>query len=198
MTADLLLLTFCKKFKQLYGGENCTPNLHLHLHLKDCLLDYGPSYAFWCFSFERYNGLLGSFNTNRSIEQQIMRNFVNAKHLHSEAKLADVQLLSLLTDSEQPAKPALTAASVRDTDILQILRLSSSPLPSIQSFENHGIATLLPPLQEDVFDSTINRQRFRIALHSAAASVRDTDILQILRLSSCFTLLCSIWTCYFV
>ena len=59
-TADLLLLSVCK-FEQLYGREMCTPNIHLHLH-KDCLLDYRPSHAFWCFSFKRYNGLLGSFH----------------------------------------------------------------------------------------------------------------------------------------
>ena len=156
VTADLLLLTFCKKFEELYGGENCTPNLHLHLHLKDCVLDYGPSHAFWCFSFERYNGLLGSFHTNkRSIEQQIMRKFVNAQHLRSEGNLADAQLLSLLPSSQQTAKPTLTTVSINDTDTLQILRLSSSPLPSVQSFENRGIASLLPPLREDVFDSTM-------------------------------------------
>ena len=93
-TADLLLLNFCKKFEQLYGREMCTPNIHLHLHIKDCLLDYGPSHAFWCFSFERYNGLLGSFHTNRrTIEEQIMRKFVNAQHLRSEAGLGEAQFL---------------------------------------------------------------------------------------------------------
>ena len=158
VTADLLLLTFCKKVEQLYGPENCTPNLHLHLHLKDCLLDYGPSHAFWCFSFERYNGLLGSFHTNkRSVEQQIMRKFVNTQHLRSEAMLANAQLLALLPGSQQPVMPTLTTLSANDTDTLQMLRLSSSPLPSIQSFENHGIAALLPPLREDVFDSTVVR-----------------------------------------
>ena len=49
----------------------------------------------------------------------------------------------------------LTTLSINDTDTLQMLRLSSSPLPSVQSFENHGIAALLPLLREDVFDSTI-------------------------------------------
>ena len=81
-TADLLLLNFCKKVEQLYGRENCTPNLHLHLHLKQCLLDYGPSHAFWLYSFERYNGLLGSYHTNKkSIEIQIMRKFVDNQRL---------------------------------------------------------------------------------------------------------------------
>lgn len=37
-TADLLLLNYCK---QLYGKDHCTMNLHLHLHLKDNMLDFG-------------------------------------------------------------------------------------------------------------------------------------------------------------
>ena len=42
-----------------YGPEKITPNLHLCLHIADCCLDYGPLYSFWCFSFERMNGILG-------------------------------------------------------------------------------------------------------------------------------------------
>lgn len=71
-TADLLLLNFCRRYESLYGKEACTPNLHLHNHLKSCLLDYDPSHTFWCFSFERFNGVLGSFHTNRkAVETQI-------------------------------------------------------------------------------------------------------------------------------
>ena len=37
----------------------------------------GQSMPFWLFSFERYNGILGSYRTNnRSIEVQLMRHFV--------------------------------------------------------------------------------------------------------------------------
>ena len=60
-TADLLLLNYCKKFEDLYGREHCTMNIHLHLHIKEIMLDFGPSHAFWCFPFERYNGILGSY-----------------------------------------------------------------------------------------------------------------------------------------
>jgi hypothetical protein len=67
----------CKEFEKLYGTTAVKPNMHLHGHLKECLLDYGPMYGFWCFSFERYNGLLGSFKTNhRAPEIQIMRKFI--------------------------------------------------------------------------------------------------------------------------
>lgn len=32
--------------------------MHLHLHLKESLLDYGPVYAFWLFAFEQNTGSL--------------------------------------------------------------------------------------------------------------------------------------------
>ncbi len=47
--ADTLLLDFCRKFEQLYGMEGCTINIHLHGHLKECVQDFGPVYAFWLF-----------------------------------------------------------------------------------------------------------------------------------------------------
>ena len=51
-------------------------NLHVHLHLKECFLDYGPLHAFWAFPFEHFNGLLESYFTNKkAIEEQIMRKF---------------------------------------------------------------------------------------------------------------------------
>ena len=53
--ADRFLTEFCNQFESLYGMYSCTPNMHL----KDCLLDYSPVHAFWCFAFERCNGLLG-------------------------------------------------------------------------------------------------------------------------------------------
>lgn len=74
--ADLLLLQFCRKVEELYGSSVVTPNMHLHCHLRECVMDFGPIYSFWLFSFERYNGILGDFPTNKkSIEVQLMRHF---------------------------------------------------------------------------------------------------------------------------
>ena len=39
---DEKLTAFCNAYEKLYGKNKCTPNMHLHLHLKDCMLDYGP------------------------------------------------------------------------------------------------------------------------------------------------------------
>ena len=75
--ADELLLKFCRNFEQLYGEKRITPNMHLHLHLRECLVDYGPVYGFWLFSFERENGILGQFPTNKkNIEAQLMSKYL--------------------------------------------------------------------------------------------------------------------------
>ena len=49
--ADEKLLEFCKAFEECYGKECCTPNMHLHAHIKDSVLDFGPISAFWAFPF---------------------------------------------------------------------------------------------------------------------------------------------------
>ena len=71
------LMQFCKKFESLYEQLEVTPNMHLHSHLINCVLDYGPVHNFWLFSFERFNGLFGDFKTNqRAVEIQLMRKFL--------------------------------------------------------------------------------------------------------------------------
>ena len=53
------LVKIIKLIEEHYGRSKITPNLHLSLHLCDCSNDFGPLYTFWCFSFERMNGILG-------------------------------------------------------------------------------------------------------------------------------------------
>ena len=53
------LISLVKLIEENYGHDKITPNLHLSLHLCECSFDYGPLYTFWCFSFERMNGMLG-------------------------------------------------------------------------------------------------------------------------------------------
>lgn len=50
----------------------------MHAHLVECVREFGPISSFWCFSFERMNGILGNEPTNnRSIELQFMQRFVS-------------------------------------------------------------------------------------------------------------------------
>ena len=74
--ADTLLQQFCLSFENLYDKDRVTPNIYLHCHLKECIIDFGPVYSFWLFSFEKYNDILGSLhNNNEDIECQIMQRF---------------------------------------------------------------------------------------------------------------------------
>ena len=79
--ADEHLMKFCIQFETIFGPEKVTPNMHLHGHLKKCVIDVGPVHSFWCFSFERYNGMLENMQKNwHSPEVQVMQKFVT---LHS-------------------------------------------------------------------------------------------------------------------
>jgi len=114
--ADLMLLQFCKKFEQLYGKSKVKPNMHLHGHLKECVSDYGPIYNFWCFSFERFNGILSSFKTNnRCIEIQLMRKLLSDHFISST---------SLPNEFEEVFRPIfsnhLMDTSQRITDIVKL------------------------------------------------------------------------------
>ena len=88
-------------FHQLYGSEYCTPNMHLHLHLKESVLDYGPVHGFWCYAFERYNGVLGMYHTNnQAVEIQLMRKFLRQQQVLSlEVPSQANDIFSLLDNS---------------------------------------------------------------------------------------------------
>jgi hypothetical protein len=58
--AHRLLLSMVKLVEQHYGPETISPNMHLCLHICECVYDYSPTHSFWCYSFERMNGLLGN------------------------------------------------------------------------------------------------------------------------------------------
>ena len=74
--ADALLLRFCRRMFRIYGNDSLTPNMHLHLHLVNCIKDYGPFRSFWLYPFERYNGVLGNQpNNNKAVKMQLMRRF---------------------------------------------------------------------------------------------------------------------------
>ncbi|GET65199.1 hypothetical protein GLOIN_2v1883106 [Rhizophagus irregularis DAOM 181602=DAOM 197198] len=94
------LIKIIKLIEVHYGRVKITPNLHLSLHLCDCSNDFGPLYAFWCFSFERMNGILGSLPTsNRQIEPEIMRRIMNDNRI-GDIISSDIQTkgLELLED----------------------------------------------------------------------------------------------------
>ena len=125
--ADNLLMQLCNSFENLYGNESITPNMHLHGHLKECMLDYGPVYSFWLFSFERYNGLLGSLPTNRrNIELQFMKRFVRDSIIITK-DFSDVNenIFTPLINSMTKGSDRGTLNDIRKSDILPFMKLSS-------------------------------------------------------------------------
>lgn len=153
--ADALLKKFCTKFEELYGAENCTPNLHLHLHLKDCLMDFGPPHAFWCFAFERCNGILGSLHTNnKSIEIQVMKKFLMGQQLRIMSGSIDAAMKVLLPIKEVD----IDFVSCNNNAAPEIEecahRFVWSPLEELKFFDMQHLK-FLPPVREKVFTSDL-------------------------------------------
>ena len=64
--ADDLIHSFLEDVRVLYA-THATPNMHLLMHLSDSIRNFGPAPAFWLFGFERLNGILGAYKTNRKM-----------------------------------------------------------------------------------------------------------------------------------
>jgi hypothetical protein len=98
-TAHDLLVIYFKEFLKLYGPENCSPNMHMACHMKECVLDYGPVSTFWCFAFERFNGALEGIKKSWYLpEKQMLLKFLDMQYLNFvEASASDEQDESLLT-----------------------------------------------------------------------------------------------------
>lgn len=158
--ADTLLMDFCQVFERLYGKQHYTINLHLHGHLKECVLDFGPVYSFWLFSFERLNGILGSYHTNcHDISLQLMRRFTSNTlyGVHNWPAEYKDQLSSLVSH-HQYQEGSLQASSLK-----QALQLCESehvnPLPPVReaAWEIHQ-----KPELHDLVTSFIGHQEFTL------------------------------------
>jgi hypothetical protein len=130
-------MSFCRRIEHVYGSSTITPNMHLHGHLREVILDFGPVQEFWAFSFERYNGILGKQpNNNRVIEPQLMNCFLrdnsalsypfplSFKEELSPFIMSD-QLAGSVNETLTAPKFALPSKSTRgifDSDCLQILK----------------------------------------------------------------------------
>lgn len=139
---DELIIKFCKEFEHLYGALSCTPNLHLHCHLKQCVLDFGPAGSFWAFPYERLNGILGSVQTNhQAIEIQLMRKFCITQQV--------MQVLDNTGDNtlHELFKPFMNSkGSLKHEEIPNMPLQSSLSVVSIK--EHSETCKLIPPIKE--------------------------------------------------
>ena len=179
--ADNLLMNFCTSFQELYGEELVTPNMHLHCHLAECLLDYGPVFSFWCFSFERYNGILGKYHTNhRSIETQIMRKFLRDNQLFDMDLPADYfEEMAPIIRREKLDRGSMFETTVDPKLVLYSMTYASSNLSNLLDWQcDLELYQLRLPRQLKLFtDFEIKhlQQMYKVLYYNAA----DTNLLEV-------------------
>jgi hypothetical protein len=105
------LIKIIKLIEEHYGEEKITSNLHLSLHLCECSFDYGPLYSFWCFSFERMNGILGKANLWLVSIFSII--FYNNSIIHN--------LLGSLPNSHRKIEPELMRRLMTESRVNEII-----------------------------------------------------------------------------
>ena len=109
------LVEMNKLIEQKYGQEKISPNLHLCLHICECAIDYSPLSSFWCFSFERMNGILGSYNNSkRNIEPELLQIMTENFSLKYFLSNCDSDLLYSSLDIIKPRKSAGSLAALDD------------------------------------------------------------------------------------
>ena len=122
------LLEMNKLIERKYGQEKICPNLHLCLHICECALDYGPLSSFWCYSFERMNGILGSYNNSkRNIKPELLRIMNENSFLKYFLSNCDNELLCTSLDIINPKKSIGSLAALDDfenDEYLNFIRLS--------------------------------------------------------------------------
>ena len=156
--ADELLLTFCKKFEVLFGKNNVTPNMHLHAHLRQCVEDFGPVFSFWCFSFERYNGILESFQKNwQAPESQLMEKFVLMQTLNGTnvSSSCPPQLMKCVNSVKRNYSLLEDSKRIFDSQTLYSYENNLVSLPSKVNAIKLQYHVIIPPLRENFFHESL-------------------------------------------
>ncbi|OAD68816.1 C2H2-type zinc finger transcription factor [Phycomyces blakesleeanus NRRL 1555(-)] len=141
---------FCTECQRIYTPTILTCNMHLHLHLRETICDFGPVYGYWLFRFERYNGLLKNVNTNRkdSFEVTYMNSFVQ------DTFKGDIVHAALTCPSQVPFLPLLAklTATAQPSTSKNTITFSQCPFrlsAFIQAYSNPSLPFLgnepLPP-----------------------------------------------------
>ena len=113
-------------------------------------------YSFWCFAFERFNGVLGSYHTNVSIEPQIMRFFNQqaVQNLGIPVEFSNFkELLPLGNDKGAILNPTLSCTGEL---VLKLVYLSSPQLNTREmDFSSSSIENLVGPCTDKVLPNDI-------------------------------------------
>lgn len=113
-------------------NRRLTPNMHLHLHIYSSIKSYGPTYAFWHFGFERLNGFLGSYKTNKKlVEIEMMRKFINCSsvsnvELPNEFQFELGSVLRTLLDDAKAPLGSLAMSFTDSPNLISLLNLQTT------------------------------------------------------------------------
>lgn len=72
-TCRFYIQRYPRELRNLFPYHHISPNQHLLAHLPDALLDFGPTHAWQCFAFERYNYVLQHINTNHKLGRYLFQ-----------------------------------------------------------------------------------------------------------------------------
>ncbi|GET56027.1 hypothetical protein GLOIN_2v1883106 [Rhizophagus irregularis DAOM 181602=DAOM 197198] len=169
------LVKIIKLIEVQYGRNKITPNLHLSLHLSECCHDFSPLYAFWCFSFERMNGILGSLpNSNRKIEPELMHRLMNDNRIRdiitSSAQMKSLELLEnhptvgLLSENDQFASDEMERFWLNSKNIQESTVTGCEAFPGEMlrpTSENVVLSQSMLDLMIDYYIATYEMYNFR-------------------------------------
>jgi hypothetical protein len=87
-TARLCLYKFVHQFRELYGVENVSFNIHLLTHLCDSVESFGPLWATSAFIFEDANQhLLAMCHGTRGIHKQMIKRFLGYRKITAVSRV---------------------------------------------------------------------------------------------------------------
>ncbi|OAD65348.1 hypothetical protein PHYBLDRAFT_71055 [Phycomyces blakesleeanus NRRL 1555(-)] len=112
-----------------------------------CINDFGLVYAFWLFSFERYNGLLKNFETNQKggFESTMMKQFLEKAYISSYIRAFSTSLDKFIItflhsiSNSQPHLPLQSDSSA--FKLPQFVKFSSNPRKLSSGWESLPPAT---------------------------------------------------------
>ncbi|GBB84695.1 hypothetical protein RclHR1_11280005 [Rhizophagus clarus] len=155
--AHELLVKIIKLIEEHYGEGKITPNLHLSLHLCECSYDYRPLYSFWCFSFERMNGVLGNSNLNSFADRCLIAtaklNLKLMRRLTTETQINDIissssEVIGIELLNKRPSVSSLSEFPTNEMYqfLMNSRNILESPITGCEEFP--GI--FLAPRSEDI------------------------------------------------
>lgn len=150
---------FVKRYEEYYGSINMTYNMHLLLHLPQCVRENGPLWSYSNFHFETNNGVFKNFVRGTS---DVMHQTV-AKYLYS-------QILNYVIDKTDIIEEYDKALANKNQDSYQEIKMSSVDNGSINLLIENNI-----PLENLKFYNKIIYNNIILGTENRSNSIKTND-----------------------